>query len=121
MIRAPLADGIVDRAMEAGLVRIGVHDLRAFTDDRHRTGDDAPFGGGPGMVMKAEPFLRAVDALGARGRARGARSCCSRRAGKPLRPGDGRRATPRSIASCCCAAATRGSTSACARRWPPKR
>ncbi len=39
------------------------HDLRAFTDDRHRTVDDTPFGGGPGMVMKAEPFHRAVAAL----------------------------------------------------------
>jgi len=40
-----------------------VHDLRAFTDDRHRSVDDQPFGGGPGMVMKAEPFLRAVETL----------------------------------------------------------
>ncbi len=63
MLQAPLEDGIVHRAMEAGLVSIGVHDLRAFTDDRHRCVDDQPFGGGPGMVMKAEPFLRAVDAL----------------------------------------------------------
>jgi tRNA (guanine37-N1)-methyltransferase len=63
MLQAPLEDGIVHRAMEAGLVSIGVHDLRAFTDDRHRSVDDTPFGGGPGMVMKAEPFLRAVDAL----------------------------------------------------------
>jgi tRNA (guanine37-N1)-methyltransferase len=63
MIEAPLADGIVGRAVERGLVRIGVHDLRDFTDDRHRSVDDAPFGGGPGMVMKAEPFFRAVGAL----------------------------------------------------------
>src|SRR5262249_2256591 len=51
MLEAPLADGIVRRAVDAGLVGIDVHDLRAFTDDRHRTVDDAPFGGGPGMVM----------------------------------------------------------------------
>ena len=51
MIEAPLADGIVGRAVEKGLVRIAVHDLRAFSDDRHRSVDDAPFGGGPGMVM----------------------------------------------------------------------
>jgi len=63
MIEAPLADGIVGRAVERGLVRIRVHDLRDFTDDRHRSVDDAPFGGGPGMVMKAEPFFRAVDTL----------------------------------------------------------
>ncbi|HEY3122317.1 MAG TPA: tRNA (guanosine(37)-N1)-methyltransferase TrmD [Vicinamibacteria bacterium] len=63
MVQAPLGEGIVQRAVARGLVSIGVHDLRDFTDDRHRTVDDAPFGGGPGMVMKAEPFFRAVDAL----------------------------------------------------------
>ena len=59
--QAPLADGIVRRAVDAGLVRIDVHDLRDFSDDRHRSVDDTPFGGGPGMVMKAEPFFRAVE------------------------------------------------------------
>jgi tRNA (guanine37-N1)-methyltransferase len=63
MVRAAVSDGIVQRAVEAGLARIDVHDLRDYSDDRHRSVDDAPFGGGPGMVMKAEPFLRAVDAL----------------------------------------------------------
>ena len=63
MLQAPIEDGIVHRAIEAGIVSIGVHDLRAFTDDRHRSVDDQPFGGGPGMVMKAEPFLRAVETL----------------------------------------------------------
>jgi tRNA (guanine37-N1)-methyltransferase len=63
MIEAPVAEGIVARACSAGLASIGVHDLRAFTDDRHRTVDDAPFGGGPGMVMKAEPFFRAKDLI----------------------------------------------------------
>ena len=61
MVEAPLAEGIVRRAVEQGLVDIRVHDLRAYSDDRHRTVDDAPFGGGPGMVMKAEPFFRAVE------------------------------------------------------------
>jgi tRNA (guanine37-N1)-methyltransferase len=63
MIEAPVAEGIVARACAAGLASIQVHDLRDFTDDRHRSVDDAPFGGGPGMVMKAEPFFRAKDAL----------------------------------------------------------
>ena len=63
MVHGPVEDGIVRRAVEAGLVEIAVHDLRDHTDDRHRTVDDAPFGGGPGMVMKAEPFFRAVEAL----------------------------------------------------------
>lgn len=61
MIAEPLGDGIVQRARQAGLVQVDVHDLRDFTEDRHRSVDDAPFGGGPGMVMKAEPFFRAVD------------------------------------------------------------
>jgi tRNA (guanine37-N1)-methyltransferase len=63
MIEAPVADGIVGRAVTAGLARITTHDLREHTDDKHRTADDAPFGGGPGMVMKAEPFFRAVESI----------------------------------------------------------
>jgi tRNA (guanine37-N1)-methyltransferase len=63
MVPGPLADGIVQRARAAGLVSVSAHDLRAFSDDKHRSVDDAPFGGGPGMVMKAEPFLRAVEAI----------------------------------------------------------
>jgi tRNA (guanine37-N1)-methyltransferase len=63
MVAAPVEEGIVARARDAGLVDIRIHDLRDFTDDRHRCVDDTPFGGGPGMVMKAEPFFRAQDAL----------------------------------------------------------
>ena len=62
MLEAPLGEGIVQRACDAGLARIVVSDLRDFSEDRHRSVDDAPFGGGPGMVMKAEPFFRAVAA-----------------------------------------------------------
>ena len=53
--------GVVGRAREAGLLDVAVHDLRDFTTDRHRTVDDAPYGGGRGMVLKVEPFMRAVD------------------------------------------------------------
>jgi tRNA (guanine37-N1)-methyltransferase len=63
---APLALSIPGRAAAAGSVSYDVVDLRAFTHDRHRTVDDAPFGGGPGMVMKPEPFFEAVDAIGAK-------------------------------------------------------
>lgn len=63
MLLAPLAEGIVRRAQDASLVRITAHDLRGFTEDKHRTVDDTPFGGGPGMVMKAEPFFRALEQL----------------------------------------------------------
>jgi tRNA (guanine37-N1)-methyltransferase len=56
--------GIVRRAQADGLVTIGVHDLRAFTHDRHRTVDDRPFGGGEGMVLKPEPLAEALASLG---------------------------------------------------------
>jgi tRNA (guanine37-N1)-methyltransferase len=59
----PLDYGIVRRAREAKLIDVQVHDLRAFTQDRHRTVDDRPFGGGEGMVMKCEPLFEAVESL----------------------------------------------------------
>ena len=61
--RGPLDYGIVRRAREAGLVKITIHDLRAFTRDRHRTVDDRPFGGGEGMVLKPEPLFECVESL----------------------------------------------------------
>ena len=63
MIQALLTEGVVGRAVTSGLIRLGVHDLRDFTDDRHRTVDDMPYGGGPGMVLKPEPFFLAVAAI----------------------------------------------------------
>ena len=54
-------NGILRRALAEGLVTVGVHDLRAFTHDRHRTVDDRPFGGGEGMLMKCEPIFLAVE------------------------------------------------------------
>ncbi|HSM86027.1 MAG TPA: tRNA (guanosine(37)-N1)-methyltransferase TrmD [Candidatus Limnocylindrales bacterium] len=62
--RGPLDYGIVRRAREAGLIEILLHDLRAFTTDRHRTVDDRPFGGGEGMVLKPEPLFECVESLG---------------------------------------------------------
>jgi tRNA (guanine37-N1)-methyltransferase len=62
--RGPLDYGIVRRAREAGLVDIGIHDLRAYTKDKHRTVDDRPFGGGEGMVLKPEPIFECLEALG---------------------------------------------------------
>ena len=61
-------NGILRRALAEGLVSVGVHDLRAFTHDRHRTVDDRPFGGGEGMVLKAEPLAEALASLGHRDR-----------------------------------------------------
>ena len=61
----PLGLSIPKRAAEAGLVRYHCIDLRDFAHDKHRTVDDAPFGGGPGMVMKPAPFFEAVESVGA--------------------------------------------------------
>lgn len=62
--RGPLEHGIIRRAREAGLVEVGVVDLREFTHDRHRTVDDRPFGGGEGMVLKPEPIFECLERMG---------------------------------------------------------
>ena len=59
----PLRLSLVGKAVDAGRLDLRVHDLRAHTRDRHRTVDDTPYGGGPGMVMKPEPWGEALDAL----------------------------------------------------------
>src|SRR4029450_2738625 len=61
--RAPLSESIMKRAQEKGLVELHIHNLRNWTTDRHQVVDDAPFGGGQGMVMKPEPIFAAVEAL----------------------------------------------------------
>jgi tRNA (guanine37-N1)-methyltransferase len=65
----PLDYGIVRRARNAGLIEIGLHDLRVFTQDRHRTVDDRPFGGGEGMLLKPDPLFECVERLGVAPRA----------------------------------------------------
>ncbi|HEX4036652.1 MAG TPA: tRNA (guanosine(37)-N1)-methyltransferase TrmD [Acidobacteriaceae bacterium] len=59
-----LSHGVLRRAIATGRVEVGVHDLRAFAHDRHRTVDDRPFGGGEGMVLKPEPLAEALESLG---------------------------------------------------------
>ncbi len=59
----PLDYGIVRKAREAGIIEIGIHDLRAFTEDRHRTVDDRPFGGGEGMVLKPGPIFDCLESM----------------------------------------------------------
>jgi len=63
MFPAVLGASIIKRAQESGRLRLMVHNLRDYTHDRHRTVDDRPYGGGPGMVMKAEPIFEAVEAI----------------------------------------------------------
>jgi tRNA (guanine37-N1)-methyltransferase len=64
MFEGLLRESLLGKAIDAGLVDVRVHDIRDHTTDRHRQVDDEPFGGGPGMVMKVEPIVRAVEALG---------------------------------------------------------
>ncbi len=80
---APLRQSLLGKAAERGLVSVGVHDLRQWTDDVHRTVDDAPYGGGPGMVMKPEPWARALEAV----RPPGTRLVVPTPAGRPFTQG----------------------------------
>jgi tRNA (guanine37-N1)-methyltransferase len=64
MLEGPLHESLLGKAIADGLVGVRLHDLRDFTEDRHRTVDDESFGGGPGMVMKPEPWFAAVESLG---------------------------------------------------------
>lgn len=61
--RGPFDHGVLQRAQKAGLIEIVIHDLRTWTHDRHKTVDDRPFGGGEGMVLKAQPLFEAVEAI----------------------------------------------------------
>ena len=63
MFAGPLDESIIRRAREGGLLELAVHDLRNWTHDRHRTVDDEPYGGGPGMLLKPEPVFEAVEDL----------------------------------------------------------
>jgi tRNA (guanine37-N1)-methyltransferase len=64
IFEAPLRESLLGRAIQAGIVDVRVHDIRDHTENRHRQVDDEPFGGGPGMVMKPEPIVAAVESLG---------------------------------------------------------
>ena len=73
LLTGPLATSIMGRAVEAGLVEFGVHDLREHGLGRHRSVDDYPYGGGAGMVMRPEPLFAAVEPL----RDAGAKRCAA--------------------------------------------
>lgn len=81
-----LRESMVGIALRDGHAEVTVHDLRAYTEDRHQVVDDAPYGGGPGMVMKPEPLVRAIEALaGPKGPERAARVVLMSPQGEPLR------------------------------------
>ncbi|HKO91863.1 MAG TPA: tRNA (guanosine(37)-N1)-methyltransferase TrmD, partial [Polyangiaceae bacterium] len=66
LIQSALKAGVLGRAIERGIVQVGCEDPRGHTRDVHRTVDDRPYGGGPGMVLKPEPMCAAIDAAAAR-------------------------------------------------------
>jgi tRNA (guanine37-N1)-methyltransferase len=63
MFEGPLSESIISRALEDGLIEISLHDIREFAVDRHKTVDDSPYGGGPGMVMKVEPLAACIESV----------------------------------------------------------
>src|SRR3989442_14137545 len=63
MFVGPLDESIIKRARESGLLDLAIHNLRDYAHDRHKTVDDRPFGGGPGMLLKPEPIFEAVENL----------------------------------------------------------
>lgn len=64
IVEGPLRESLLGKAIEADIVDVRVHDIRAFVTERHRQVDDEPYGGGPGMVLKPEPVFAAVESLG---------------------------------------------------------
>ncbi|MFL6103324.1 MAG: tRNA (guanosine(37)-N1)-methyltransferase TrmD, partial [Actinomycetes bacterium] len=67
LFESPLRSSLLGKAGERGLIEVRTHDLRQWATGRHRSVDDAPFGGGAGMVMTPEPWFSALDALEAEG------------------------------------------------------
>jgi tRNA (guanine37-N1)-methyltransferase len=63
IFEGPLTESIMKRAQEKGLVQISLHNIRDYTEDKHRITDDSPYGGGPGMVMKPEPIVKCVEKI----------------------------------------------------------
>ena len=81
---APLGLSLMGKARERGLLDVRVHDLRTWTTDVHRTVDDSPYGGGPGMVMTPEPWRQALDAVAPAGRRASRCCCCPSPSGRPF-------------------------------------
>ena len=63
MFDGPFSESIVKRAIASGTIAIGIHDIREWATDKHRTADDTPYGGGAGMVIKAPPVIEAVESV----------------------------------------------------------
>src|SRR5512146_2065729 len=63
ILAGPLSESILKRAREKGLLAVAVRNIRDYTDDKHKTADDSPYGGGAGMVMKPEPVFKAFEVM----------------------------------------------------------
>jgi len=63
MFESPFSESMIKRGIEKGLIRVKVHNLRDFSDNRHGKVDDTPYGGGPGMVIKPEPVYKALSKI----------------------------------------------------------
>ena len=87
MVRGPLASSVLGRAAQKGLFEVGIHDMRDHATDRHRSVDDAPYGGGAGMVLKADVVGRAIDSV----RGDGSHVILTSPSGRPFTQGDARR------------------------------
>jgi tRNA (guanine37-N1)-methyltransferase len=84
--RGPFDHGVIQKAHEAGKIDILIHDLRAWTYDRHRTVDDRPFGGGEGMLLKPQPIFEAVEAIWPERAPRGVAPITGKSHEEPSRP-----------------------------------
>lgn len=84
MFQGPLSESLLKRAQEKNLLAINVVDLRAFTSDKHKTADDSPYGGGAGMVMKADIIAAAIDTLNSKSEIRKSKLILMCPTGKPL-------------------------------------
>lgn len=80
MVRVPLTSSILGRAGDAGLIQLGVHDIRGWAENKHKNVDDTPYGGGPGMVMRVDIVARALEAI----RTEGAHVVLTSPAGRPF-------------------------------------
>ncbi len=98
MIHAYLSASIMKRAIKSGTIHVAVHNLRDYTQDKHKSVDDYPYGGGAGMVMKAEPFFRMTEQLWPEKREEKDNS--SQPAGTVVRSGYGRGDFPGTKRSC---------------------
>ena len=113
MFAGPLDESIIKRARESGLLDLKIHNLRDWTHDRHKTVDDKPFGGGPGMLLKPEPLFEAIESL----QREKTKVILLSPAGRKFRSGHRARTGAGKKICCSSPAITKVLTSGCGKRW----